>query len=184
MSHGRSATLGPLLAAAAVAAAVLGWHGAPALSQGRLRADVFLIQKMIPSKMTEKGLIGFARGGNAKILRESAEPELAKRVWAGSMVVAFNQTPNDLEYHVLFYDVTEGSRRFVDDMSIFISDRSRKTFVQKFKLDRPRFRPNRRMELVVTVKRAEVGSRKFDMAGEEVKHDGVVNITDEQARGH
>ena len=47
---------------------------------------------------------------------------------------------------------------------------------------RPDFKPNRKMELVVTVRRAEVGSRKFDVAGEEVRRSGVVNISDEEAR--
>lgn len=153
-----------------------------AAAGGRLRADVYLVQKKIPKSLTEKALLGFARGNHAKILRETTDPDLAKRQWQAEMVVAFNQPPGDLEYHVLFFDVQGGGRRFVDDMGSFISDRKQRTFVQKLKLDRPRFQPNRNMELVVTVKRSEVGGKKFAVAGEEVKRTGVVNFSDEDAR--
>lgn len=173
-------TLLAVLVAALLVALALVPQGAEA--GGRLRADVFLLQKKIPKGLTEKALIGFARGGNAKILQESSDPDLAKRTWNAEMVVAFNQPPGDFEYHVLFYDVEGGGRRFVDDMGAFISDRKQRTFVQKLKLDRPRFQPNRNLELVVTVKHAEVGTRKFAIAGEEPKRTGVVNFSDEDAR--
>jgi hypothetical protein len=65
-------------------------------------------------------------------------------------------------------------------MSTFIDDRKQKVFLQRVKLPRPRFKPNRRMELVVTVKRAEVGSLKFITDGEEKRHSGVVSFEDDK----
>ena len=68
----------------------------------------------------------------------------------------------------------------VDDMSTMINKRNEKTFVQQVSLERPAFKPNRQMELVVTVKRAEVGTLKFGVLGEEIKRSGQVSFSDDE----
>jgi hypothetical protein len=143
---------------------------------GALKANVFLTQNKIPKELSEKGLIGFVRSHKTGRLRESTESKLEERKFMAEMVTQFNAAPNDLEFHVLFYDVHDGARVFVEDMSTFIDDRSQKVYLQRIKLPRPRFKPNRRMELVVVVKRAEVGSLKFITEGEEVRHSGTVSF--------
>ncbi len=145
---------------------------------GSLRANVFLSQNKIPPKLTEKGLLGFVRSRGTKRLRETSEAKLEERTFMAEMVTQFNAPPGDLEFHVLFYDIHGGSRQFVEDMSSFIDDRKQKVFLQRIKLPRPRFKPNRRMELVVTVKRNEVGSLKFITEGEEVRRSGTVDFGD------
>ncbi|MCA9601495.1 MAG: hypothetical protein R3A78_11420 [Polyangiales bacterium] len=164
------------------AVAVVGGPGRAA-ARGGLRADIFLTQQKIPKNLNERGLIGFARSHASKILREdTSNAKLEERFWKAEMVVAFSQPPGDLQYTVVFYDIHDGGRRFVSNMDSFISNRSQRTFLQKIKLPRPEFKPNRRMELVVTVKRQEMGTRKFDLAGEEPKRTGVVNIGDDDAK--
>src|SRR5687768_15662918 len=182
MTHTR---LLPTLIAVSIVAAcavMLSVRTSPVRAQGRLRANVYMTQAQIPSKLTEKGLIGFARGHNAARLQESNEDQLDQRKWHANMVVAFNRSPGDLEFHVLFYDIHDGPRRFVEDMSTFVNDRSQKTFVQRIRLERPRFRPNRNMELVVTVRREEVGRQRFGLVGEEPRRSGEVSFTDEDTQ--
>ena len=87
-----------------------------------------------------------------------------------------------MQFQVLFYDVQE-SRRMVDDMSTMINKRNEKTFVQPVSLERPAFKPNRQMELVVVVKRVEVGKLKFGVLGEEIKRSGQVSFSDDEAGG-
>jgi hypothetical protein len=147
-----------------------------AVEAGGLKANVYLTQNKIPQKLTEKGLLGFVRSHKTGRLRETSEEKLAERKFMAEMVTQFNAPPGDLEFHVLFYDVHDGARQFVEDMSTFIDDRKQKVFLQRIKLPRPRFKPNRRMELVVTVRRAEVGSLKFITDGEEVRHSGKVDF--------
>ena len=65
-------------------------------------------------------------------------------------------------------------------MAIMVNDRKQKTFVQKVTLPRPSFKPNRNMELVVTVKREEVGRLKFGVLGEEIKRSGEVSFSDNE----
>ncbi len=162
-----------LICGAALLASALSPVGVEA---GALKANVYFTQNKIPAKLTEKGLLGFVKSHKTTRLRESTEAKLEERKFMAEMVTQFTAAPGDLEFHVLFYDVHDGARQFVEDMSTFIDDRSQKVFLQRVKLPRPRFKPNRRMELVVTVKRAEVGSLKFITDGEEVRHSGTVSF--------
>jgi len=163
---------------AALALAIVFVPGAGA-QRGGLRANIYLTQARVPTKTTERGLIAFARGRQARVLRETTDTPLPQRKWLAEMVTSFNRPPGDLEFHVLFYDIHDGPRRFVEDMSTFVNDRSQKTFVQRVRLERPRFRPNRNMELVVTVRRMEVGRQRFGLVGEEPRRSGQVDFSDE-----
>lgn len=171
------------ISAAALCALAISWPELQAEAQGGLRAQIYLTQARVPQSLSEQGLIRFARGHRARQLRESTEPALNDRTWRANAVFAFNRPPGDLEFHALFYDVESGARNFVREMSVFTSDRSQKTVLHRLSLPRPTFKPNRRMEMVVTVRRQEVGRTTFQVVGEEVRHSGQVDFTDSQARG-
>ena len=143
---------------------------------GSLKANVFLTQHKIPGGLSEGGLLNFVRSHKAARLAETTEAKLDERKFMAEMVTQFNAPPGDLEFHVLFYDITDGSRQFIEDLATFIDDKKQKVFLQRVKLPRPRFKPNRRLELVVTVKRTEVGSLKFIVDGEEKRNTGVVDF--------
>jgi hypothetical protein len=149
----------------------------------RLRATVFVTQSNIPRGLSEKALVGFARGHQARALAETSEADISTRRWLANMIVSFNAAPGDLEYHALFYDVNDGPRQFVDDMAIYLNGRDERTYVQRLTLARPRFRPNRRYELSITVRHAEAGTQRFETRGEEIRHTGQVDFSDEQAAG-
>jgi len=176
-----------LLLAVALTAGAGGLALAPGQAEGQrgLRANVYLTQRRIPTRLTERGLIGFARRHNARRLLEVTDRPLAEREWKAEMVTSFNRPPGDLEFHVLFYDIEDGAPRFVQDMSTFINNRSEKTFLQRVRLRRGRgrhsgFQPNRRMEMVVTVRRHEVARQRFELVGEELQRSGTVSFSDDE----
>jgi hypothetical protein len=170
-----------LVAAALLCAAATLWPELEAQAQ-RLRVQIFLTQARIPNTLTERGLLGFVRGHRATRLMESSEENLNQRRWHANAVFSFNRPPGDLEFHALFYDIHDGPRNFVREMSVFVSDRTQRTVLHRISLPRPTFRPNRRMEMVVTVRREEVGSVRFELVGEEIRHTGQVDFSDEEAR--
>jgi hypothetical protein len=173
------------LAALSLALTAVGTSLVPHAAAQRLRASVYVTQAAIPRGLTEKALIGFARGHQARIMQETTEADLTQRHWLGNMIVNFSTPPGDLEYHALFYDVTDGgTRNFINDMAIYIHDRSQRTYVQRINLARPQFRPNRRLELVVTVAHAEVGNVRLEVRGEEPRRDGQVDFSVEDTRAH
>jgi hypothetical protein len=145
-----------------------------------VKAQVYLTQAKIPGGLSEKALLGFARSHNNKILQETTG-DLKTRKWKPNLVVSFNRPIDDMEFQVLFYDIHDGPRRFIQDMSTMVSNRKDKTFVQTITLPRPDFKPNRNLELVVTVKHAEVGRLKFAVSGDETKRSGTVSFSDEEA---
>jgi hypothetical protein len=175
----RAHKLSCFLFLAAVSALGTALFAHPAFAGG-LTAQAILTQAKIPGGLTEKGLLGFARSNSQKFLHETTDAEVKQRKWKATLVVAFNKAIDDMEFNVLFYDIQDGPRRFVEDMSTMLNHRNEKTFVQQLSLSRPTFKPNRQMELVVTVKREEVGKLKFGMVGEEIKRSGQVSFSDEE----
>ena len=164
-------------AAAALCTSLLAIAAFPlAVEAGSLKANVYLTQHKIPNGLSESGLLGFARSHSAKRLQETTEEKIEERKFIAEMVTQFNAPPGDLEFHVLFYDITDGARKFIEDMSTYIQDKKQRVYVNKIKLPRTRFKANRKMELVVTVKHAEVGSLKFIVDGEEKRNTGVVDF--------
>lgn len=147
-------------------------------AQRRLRATLYITQASVPRDLSEAALLRWARSHGSKILNETTAEEIPNRHWPGNLIIAFNAPPDDLEFHALFYDIEDGPRNLVDDMSIYIGDPDQETYVQRINLERPRFRPNRRMEMVVTVHHAEVGTLRFETRGEEIRHSGTVDFGD------
>lgn len=174
-------TLGALLTATAVGLCALAilWPHLSAEAQ-RVRCDIYITQARVPNNLSERGLIQFARRHRARRLMESNEATLNERQWRANAVFSFNQPPGDLEFHALFYDVTNGPRNFVREMSVFVSDRTQRTVLHRINLPRPTFAPNKRLEMVVTLRRQEIGRTNFEIVGEEVRHSGQVDFTTDE----
>jgi hypothetical protein len=174
----RDTKLGWLMTLAA-ASLIAGALFVDPVSAGGLKASLFITQAKIPSGLSEKGLLGFAKGNSMKLLHET-DGEIKQRKWKANLIVNFNRPVDDMEFSVLFYDIQDGPRRFVEDMSTMVNNRNNKTFVQTVTLSRPAFKPNRQMEMVVTVKREEVGKLRFGVLGEEIKRSGEVSFSDDE----
>jgi hypothetical protein len=169
-----------LVGALSAATAALVVPQSNALAQG-LRAQVLLTQARVPRKTSERGLLQFARSHRAVRLRETKDEKVTDRKWLANLVTSFNRSPNDLEFTVNFYDIDGGKRKFVDSMSVFTSDRQQKTYVSKLKLERPKFTPNHKHELVVLVRRREVGKARFEPVGERKRNTGVVDFSADES---
>ena len=168
-------------ATAAIICALTPWDGAEAASG--LRAKIYLTQKGIPGSLSEAGVLRFARQHKATRLYETAEMPIEDRQWRASLVVSFNAPIRDSEFGLLFYDIQTAERKFIAPaMTVFLSNSNQKTIVHKMYLKRPQFEPNRRLEMVATVRRQEVGRYRFQILGHAVQHSGEVTFTDDEAR--
>lgn len=166
---------------AAIICAVTPWDGAKAAAG--LKATIYLTQKGIPRSLSEAGVLRFARQHKATRLRETTEMPVEDRQWRANLVASFNAPVRDSEFEVLFYDIQTADRKFIAPaMTVFVSDSNQKTIVHKMYLKRPQFEPNRRLEMVVTVRRQEVGRYRFQILGDAVQHSGEVTFSDDEAR--
>jgi hypothetical protein len=151
----------------------------PAVVEAGGRAEVYLTQAKLNlhELPTEAKLLGFARKHKTKILQETTiETDVEKRKFPLALVVKFAQAPNDYQFEVTYYDLEEG-RRWLRTDTTMVTDPKQRTYVDKnVKLDRPKFQPNHRMEVVVVVRKQEVGSFKFETRGERKRHSGVVSF--------
>jgi len=167
-------------AVVAVLASVVAPHDAVHAAPG-LRAKLYLTQKGIPRKLSEAGVLRFVRQHKATRLYETESGPVEDRQWRASMVASFNAPVRDSEFEVLFYDIQTPERKFIAPaMTVFVSDTSQRTIVHKMYLKRPQFEPNRRLEMVVTVRRQEVGRYRFQILGDEVQHSGEVTFSDDE----
>lgn len=168
-------------ALAAVVSSVTPWQSADA-AEG-LRARIYLTQKGVPRSLSESGVIRFAQSNKATRLRETNDVPVEDRQWRATLIANFNRPVGDSEFEVLFYDIQTAERRFIaPTMTVFLSDRNQRTIVHKLRLNRPQFEPNRRLEMVVTVRRQEVGRYRFQILGDTVQHSGEVTFSDDEAR--
>lgn len=160
---------------------MVGANASGAVAQG-VGAQLFVLQTPVPREM-KGSMLTFAKKNKVRQMMESKDAAVADRAWRGSLVMAFGAPPQDSEVNILFYDVQDGSRRYVEGMNSFLqASRKEKIFVQPLDLKRSRFNPNRRMEIVVTLRKQEVGSVKVDLIGERVKRDGKVDFSEEETR--
>ncbi|MFO0692968.1 MAG: hypothetical protein U0230_05390 [Polyangiales bacterium] len=139
-----------------------------AAAQGGLRATIYLVQGNVPRNLpTVQQLLRYARSHQARSFQEITDKPIRERRWDGTLVISFNRPLGDLEYSILFYDVTGGASDFISPpMNVMVNNRQETTFVQPVHLERPRFRPNRDLEIRVTVRRQEVGKARTRLVGE------------------
>jgi hypothetical protein len=166
---------------AALVSSITPWQGAEAAAG--LQAKIYLTQKGISRTLSESGVIRFASANKATRLREDSSMPVEDRQWRANLVVRFNRPVGDSEFEVLFYDIQTPERKFIaPTMTVFVNDRNQRTIVHKLRLRRPQFEPNRRIEMVVTVRRQEVGRYRFQILGDRVQHSGEVTFSDDEAR--
>ena len=148
-----------------------------------LRAKIYLTQKGIPRSLSESGVWRFARQHKATRLYETGDRPIEDRQWQANMVAVFNAPVRDSEFEVLFYDIQTAERKFIAPaMTVFVSDSNQRTIVHKMRLKRPQFEPNRRLEMVITVRRQEVGRYRFQILGDRVQHSGEVTFSEDEVR--
>jgi hypothetical protein len=173
-------TLLPALATLAFAFAFAPLPLGEALAQGGQRAQVWIVQGSLPRLPTQRALLGFARSHHTRRVQEITDVPIPERRWQGHLITKFNRPLGDVQFNVVFYDIEDGERRLAGQpMEVFVNRRDETVFVQRFQLRRHDFRPNRAMELVVTIRRQEVGRTRFELVGEVPRNSGIVDFTAE-----
>jgi hypothetical protein len=141
-----------------------------------LRANVFVVQQTIPRGLTAQGLVRFGRAHRARRMTEDRTNPIPERQWKGQLIVDFNRPIGDIQFDALFYDVENAPRFIGPALTVFLANRTDTTILHRFHLDRPSFKPDQKLEVVVTVHHQEVGRARFELQGERVRHTGEVSF--------
>lgn len=140
------------------------------------RATAYIVQGQVPRNMEASALQRFGRSHAARRLQETPDGPINERMWLGKLIVNFGSPLGDVQYDVLFYDVTRG-RTLVTTQEVFVNDRTQTAFVNPIRLRRPQFSPGQRIEVVVTVRHREVASARTELSGEVPRNSGEVDFT-------
>ncbi len=159
---------------------------APVMAQAAPRATVYVVSGTVPRSVgSAQDLVRYARSHRARQLQESTAEPMDRRKWYADVVVQFAQPLPGRSFTILLYDVTDGERSLLGNPSdVFFGSATQTTIVQEIRMERPTFRPNRDIEVVVTVQRREVGRTRVRIVGEVPRHSGSLDFTqaDPEAR--
>lgn len=145
------------------------------------KAQVFVVQRSVPRTLPGRdGHVQFGRKHNKRTLQEVTDVPVAERSWLARLIVKFDRPLGDWEFDVVFYDLSQGGRRYMDPpITMRVSDRDGNLFIQPIELKRPEFEPGMKLELTIRTRGQEAGSSKIQLAGERIRiqHTGEVDFT-------
>ena len=172
---------GLLLAAALLALASLSSGPSPAEGQGRNTAQIYVVQGRVPSSFPGKdGALKFGRKNHRNTLQEVTGVPVKDRSWLARLVIQFQRPLGDWEYDILYFEKKGAQRELIGSVvTVHVSDRNERTFIQRIELKRPEFKPKSKIELALRVRGRKTGTRNITLAGEElrVRYSGSVDFT-------
>jgi hypothetical protein len=99
--------------------------------------------------------------------------------WKIYFAAFFRKPLNDLEITVKLYDVTTGRRHLVNSFEQYTEGRGQTSLISHIKLEREYFGVNKKIMVVMETRKTVLAQGTFHILGEEVKHSGKVDFTDE-----
>jgi len=95
-------------------------------------------------------------------------------------VAAFFRKPlNDLEVTIKLYDVTTGRRHLVNSFEQYTEGRGQTSLISHIKLEREYFGVNKKIMITMETRKTILAQGTFQILGEEEKHSGKVDFTED-----
>jgi hypothetical protein len=135
-----------------------------------------MVQGRVPRNLDTRALTSFGRSHAARHLRETRGGPIADRLWVAKLIVNFGRPIGDVQFDVLYYDVT-GRRTLITTQEMFVNDRTQQAFTNNVRLRRPMFSPGQKIEAVVTLRHREVASTRFELDGEVPRANNNLDFT-------
>lgn len=139
-------------------------------------AAAYIVQAQVPRDMEVNALLSFGRSHAARRIQETSGGPINERMWIAKLIVNLGRPLGDVQYDVLYYDVTHG-RTLVTTQEVFVNDRTQQAFVNPIRLRRSQFSPGQHIEAVVTIRRQEIATARTELQGEVPRSSGEVDFT-------
>lgn len=111
-------------------------------------------------------------------------PRADDGTWSFHAVVFLAEPLADFEAQLVFYDVSDGPRRFIRTVDAMVGDRNARVIKKRVVLRSPEFHPQRYYEVVATRQRREVTrATRFFTGGAVDRGPQSVTFTEEEAGG-
>ena len=100
--------------------------------------------------------------------------------WKVHFAAFFRKPLNDLEITVKLYDITTGRRHLVNSFEQYTEGRGQKTLISHIKLEREYFGVNKKILISMESRKSVLAQGTFHILGEEEKHSGKVDFTEDE----
>lgn len=105
-----------------------------------------------------------------------------KGSWKIYFAAFFKQPLSDIEVIVKLYDIGSASRTMIASFEQFVDQRGQRALLSQFTLERKHVGVNRQVLMQIEVQGRVVASGKFKILGEEERHSGKVDFSDEDTK--
>jgi hypothetical protein len=106
----------------------------------------------------------------------------AKGSWKIYFAAFFKRPLSDIEVIVKLYDVGSNPRTMIASFEQFVDQRGQRALLSQFTLERKHVGVNRNVLMVIEVQGVTVATGKFKLLGEEERHSGKVDFSDEDTK--
>jgi hypothetical protein len=104
--------------------------------------------------------------------------------WDIEYVAFFAQPLNDSEIQVKFYDITEGSKRYVAGDPQYTREKGSRIFSSSIKLAKPEFDVRKHYMMTAESRGRVIATTSFWLLGKGANYSGKVEFSDSEAKGH
>ena len=106
----------------------------------------------------------------------------AKKSWRIYFAAFFKKGLTDIEVIVKLYDVNSSPKALIGSFEQYVDQRGQMALLSNITLQRDQVGVNRNVLMVIEVGGRAVASGKFKLLGEEERHSGKVDFTDDDTR--
>jgi hypothetical protein len=143
-----------------------------------LGGSVRLYTRSIPRFTSDRQATSFYRSASVEQIGRAADGS-----WQAEVVAFLDEPLGDFEATLIFFDVSDGDRRFVRSTTAMVHDKDTRVVRKRITLAEPEFHPRRWYEVVVTRRRAEITrAARFFTDGVVDTTPQVVEFTESEAR--
>jgi hypothetical protein len=143
--------------------------------------QVVITQRSIPYRFASQGAqIAWCRSARQKVV--SAEKVDGKETgkWKLNYMIFFKAPINDVQVDVAFYDVTDGAPRLIDTTTQYLNTRKERIIVADIELEKPKFSPNRKIEMRVLNRGTTHAKAQFFLKGDGPRYSGKVTFDESE----
>lgn len=168
-----------LLAAGVIVALLLGHQDqaeAKKTPEKVFRGQILTSNKRFPSSAKSVGSYIKKLKKNKKT---KFQEDKKTKSWKIYIAAFFKKPLNDLEVTVKLFDVTTGRRHLVNSFEQYTEGRGQTSLISHIKLEREYFGVNKKIMIQMETRKTILAQGTFHILGEEVKHSGKVDFTED-----
>jgi hypothetical protein len=163
-----------------VTAAVVAPRAAYAQPEKVFAGKILTSDKRFPTyAKSPKAYVAALKKQNKVNLQE----DKAKSAWKIHYAAFFKKPVGDLEIAVKLYDVTQKQQYLLAAFEQFIDDRSQRSVISNFTLERKQVGVNKQILMQIEVKGRVIASGTFRILGEAEHFSGKADFSEEEAAG-